>query len=392
MKRLGRAIDRGLYIVWRDWRDWYAFAWFVVFVAAVFGLGTAIWVTVEEYTAHDWHVFGVYALSEFLLFLPFAPDKTKKIRDLDGEILVWTIDAITRHSGILDLRDRLLGEALGAGLWGGGAGVGLLMGVVVALRVFYWRRSRQRRRVAGAKRAASVPRRRIGHRFDRIPCLLRASGRFVWKTAKRCARSGNVEREDARSTVGKRRVVDGAASGSERRRRSSAVPWAIGKPTLRLSESARSVRRGRADAGDAPPGQGHLHSDRRPDGEVHDDSSSPRLPAASPPVPTASPPAVLDDSDNPNQFDLSSCLPLVPERVSHLARASDAEGGASPKPGPSQERPAAARDAGSGSDPPATLRGGHGAPDDRLPGSNERPPGTRPGARRRRRKASQDFY
>ena len=104
MKRLDRALDRGLYIVWRDWLYWRTFAWFVVLVAAVFGLGTAIWVTVEEYTAHDWHVFGVYALSEFLLFLPFAPDKTKKIRDLDGEILVWTIDAITfRDYGQLQL-------------------------------------------------------------------------------------------------------------------------------------------------------------------------------------------------------------------------------------------------------------------------------------------------
>ena len=392
MKRLGRALDRGLYIVWRDWLYWRAFAWFVVLVAVVFGLGTAIWVTVEEYTAHDWHVFSVYALSEFLLFLPFAPDKTKKIRDLDGEILVWTIDAITRHSGILDLRDRMLGEALGAALWGGGVGAGVLIGAVVALRVFYWRRSRQRRRGAGAKRAASAPRRRTGHRFDRIPCLLRASGRFVWKTAKRCARSSSAEREDTRSTVGKRRVVDGAASGSERRRRSSAVPSAVGEPKLRLSESARSVRRGRADAGDAPPGQGHLHSDRCPDGEVHDDSSSPRLPAASPPAPTASPPAVLDDSDNPNQSDLSSRLPLVPARGSHRARAYDAEGGASPKPGSSQERPAAARDAGSGSDPLAAPHGGRAASDERMPGSNERPPGTRPGARRRRRKASQDFY
>ena len=130
MKGLCRAIDRGLYIVWRDWEDWYAFAWFVVFVAAVFGLAASIWVTVEEYSAHDWHVFGVYVLSEVLLVLPFGPDKTKKIRDLDGTVLEWTIDAITRHGGILDLRDRMVGDALGAALWGGGIGAGLLIGAV----------------------------------------------------------------------------------------------------------------------------------------------------------------------------------------------------------------------------------------------------------------------
>ena len=392
MKRLGRALARGLYIVWRDRLYWRTFAWFVVLVAAVFGLGAAIWTTVARYNAHDWHVFGVYVLSEFLLFLPFGPDKTKKIRDLDGEVLVWTIDAITRHGYILDLRDRMLGDALGAAPWGGGAGAGVLIGAVVALRVFYWRRSRQRRRGAGAKRAASAPRRRTGHRFDRIPCLLRASGRFVWKTAKRCARSSSAEREDSRSTVGNHHVTDGAANGSERRQRSSAVPSAIGEPTVGLSESALSVRRGRTDAAEAPPGQGRLHSDRRPDGEVLDDPSSPRLSEASPPAPTASPPALLDDPDNPNQSDLSSRLPLVPERVSHRARASDAEGGASPKPGSSQERPAAARDAGSGSDPLAAPRGERAASDERMPGSNERPFGTRPGARKKRRKASQDFY
>ena len=259
MKRLGRALARGLYIVWRDRLYWRTFAWFVVLVAAVFGLGAAIWTTVARYNAHDWHVFGVYVLSEFLLFLPFGPDKTKKIRDLDGEVLVWTIDAITRHGYILDLRDRMLGDALGAALWGRGR----------------WRRppDRSRRRLAhrslaqdpgstagaaGEKRAASVPQRGTGHRSDRILRLLRAPARLVWKTAKRCARSSSAEREDTRSTVGNHHVADGAANGSERRQRSSAVPSAIGEPKLRLSESARSVRRGRADAAEAPPGKGHL--------------------------------------------------------------------------------------------------------------------------------------
>ena len=384
MKGLGRALDRGLYIVWRDWLYWRAFAWFVVLVAAVFGLGTAIWVTVEEYTAHDWHVFGVYALSELLLFLPFAPDKTKSIRDLDGEVLVWTIDAITRHSYILDLRDRLLGDALGAVLWGGGAGAGLLIGAVVVLRVFYWRRSR-RRRGAGAKRAASAPRRRTGHWFDRIPCLLRASGRLVRKTAKRCARSGGVEREDVKSTVGKHHAADGAANGSARRRRGSAVPAAFGELAVGLSELARSVRQGRADAAEAPPGQGHLHSYRRPDGEEHDDRSSPRLPAASPS-------AVLDDSANLRRSEPTSRMPPVPGQVSRGARASEAGGGAPPRIGPSRVHRDAARDDDADRAPSPEPHGERAAPDDRMPGSDERPPGTRLGARRRRRKASQDFY
>ena len=67
MSGLGRAIDRGLHVVGRIREDWSPFALFVVLVAAVFGLAAAIWITVARYTGHDWHVFGVYALSEVLL-------------------------------------------------------------------------------------------------------------------------------------------------------------------------------------------------------------------------------------------------------------------------------------------------------------------------------------
>ncbi len=144
---LGRAIDRGLYFVGQVWEYWSPFALFVVVVAAGFGLAAAIWSTVEEYTAHDWHIFGVYMLSEVLL-VAFAPDKTKKIRDLDGEVLVWTIDAISRHSYIVGLRDRMLGDAFGAALWGGGIGAGLLIGGVVVARIVHWRKARKRRREA----------------------------------------------------------------------------------------------------------------------------------------------------------------------------------------------------------------------------------------------------
>ena len=399
MKRLGRAIDQALYIVWRDWRDWYAFAWFVAFAAAVFGLGTAIWTTVARYTAHDWHVFGVYVLSEFLLFLPFTSGKTKKIRDLDGEVLVWTIDAIARHSYILDLRDRMLDDALGAAMWGGGAGVGLLIGTVVVLRIVRWRHSRQRRRGAGEKHVASVPRRRIGHRFDRTQHSLRASVQFVWNTARRFAIAGSTKRDDASSIVGKHHAAvgaaEGAAAGPARRRRMRAMPATFGRLTVGLFALARSARQSQADAADAPQDHAHLQFDQRFDCEAHDDPSSTHLPAtSSPPAPTASAPAVLDDSANLRRSEPTSHMLRIPGQVSRDVRASDAEDGAPPGISPSREHRDAARDKGAYKSPSPAPQGERDTSADRMPESNDRSPpaGTRLGARRKRRRASQDFY
>ena len=398
MKRLGRAIDQGLYIVWRDWRDWYAFAWFLVFVAAVFGLGAAVWTTVARYTAHDWHVFGVYVLSEFLLFLPFTSGKTKKIRDLDGEVLVWTIDAITKHGYILDLRDRMLGDALGAALWGGGLGAGLLIGTVVVLRIVHWRNSRQRRRGAGEKRAALSLRGRIGLSFHRMLRVLPAPVQFVRKTAKGYAHSGSVERGDANSTVGKHHAAvgaaEGAANGTARRRIMPAVPAAFGRLTVRLFKSVRSVRRHRGDAAEVPQGQAPLQCDQRPGNKACDDPSGSRLPAVSLSAPTTSPPGVLHDSANPGRSEQANRLPHRQRQVSRDVRKSEAGGGASPKPGPSQERRDAARDDGTDRSPSPEPQGERDIAADRMPGSNDRPlpAASRRGRGRRRRRASQDFY
>ena len=397
MKRLGRAIEQVLYIVWRDWRDWYAFAWFFVFVAAVFGLGSAIWTTVKEYTAHDWHVFGVYVLSEFLQFLPFTSGKTKKIRDLDGEVLVWTIEAITRHGYILDLRDRMLGDALVAALWGAGAGAGLLIGTVVVLRIVHWRNS-SRRRGAGEKRAALSLRGRIGLSFHRMLRVLPAPVRLVRRTAKGYAHSGSVERGDANSTVGKYHAAggaaEGAAAGPARRRRIPAVPAAFDKLTVKLFQLTRSVRQGRTDGAEAPRGQAPLQCDQRADNKACDDPSGSRLPATSTSVPTASAPAVLEASANPNRSKLSSRLSHSPEQVSFGVQATEDEDGGPPRTGPSQEHRDAARDEVSEGGPSPEPQGEGGASADRMPGSGDRPlpAASRHGRGRRRRKASQDFY
>ena len=390
MKRLGRAIDRFLYIVWRDWRDWYAFAWLVVIVAAVFGLGAATWTTVARYTAHDWHVFGVYALSEFLLLLPFTSDKTKKIRDLDGEVLVWTIDAIARHGYILDLRDRMLGDALGSALWGGGIGAGLLVGAVVVAHVaHHWRKAWKRRRGAGEKRAAMASRRWIGLALDSILRPLPACMRFVRKSITLRAFSDSTKRGYAKPTVGNRRAVDAAASGLEPGRRILAAPVALGDPTVGPFEVARSARQGRADAAEAPRDHADSHFYQRPDSEADQIPRDTPLSATSPPTPIASQPAAQSEPVNPSGS----------ESTHSSGQDSDdvrvPQGGDSPPSGtgPSHEHQGAPRGDGADNAASSAPRGERVAPADIMPGSKgERPLGTRLGARRRRRRASQDFY
>ena len=395
MKGLCRAIDRGLYIVWRDWEDWYAFAWFVVFVAAVFGLAASIWVTVEEYSAHDWHVFGVYVLSEVLLVLPFGPDKTKKIRDLDGTVLEWTIDAITRHGGILDLRDRMVGDALGAALWGGGIGAGLLIGAVFVVRIVHWRNSRKRRRDAKEKKqAALAPRCRTGLSFDRILRFLSAFVRFVSKAVMRYAIAGSTGRGDAIPPVVRHRAADAAASDSEQGRGYPKPAAAFGEPTVRPPAAPRSERQRRADAAEAPLDEAHLRFDQRSDGEAPSIPYGTPTPATSPPAPIASAPAALSESANPSRSKPARCQPHSPGQASHDVRASDGGNSAPPRTGPSQEHEAVAPDDGSDDAGSTASRGERDASGDRSSGSSERvsPAASRHGGGRRRRRASQDFY
>ena len=145
MTGVGGDTGRGLRVAARGFRTWLRFGWWVAIAVILAGLAAATWKTTRDYTDHDWHVFGVYALSEFMLALPFDPDKTKKIRDLDGTVLIMTLDSITSHAAILDLRERLLGDALDAALRGGGYGAGLAVAALFGLHLLGRRLGRGRR-------------------------------------------------------------------------------------------------------------------------------------------------------------------------------------------------------------------------------------------------------
>ena len=388
---LGRAIDRGLHVVGRIREDWSPFALFVVLVAAVFGLAAAIWITVARYTAHDWHVFGVYVLSEVLLVV-FARDKTKKIRDLDGEVLVWTINAITRHSYIVDLRDRMLGDALGAASWGGGIGAGLLIGTALATHIVHWRKARQRRRGAGKNRTTLESRRWIGRRFMSILRLLPASVRFTRGSVTRRACTGSTERREAKTAIGKHHAVDAASIGFGQGRRSPAPPAAFDDPTVGPLMSARSARQGRPSAAEVPLDEAHPWFDKRPDSEAQRVPRETPPSATSPAPPTVSAPAALDNSVNPRCSEPTSREPHSPAQDCHDVGAYKGGDSAPPETGRTQEREVAVSENSSEDAAPSAPKGERTASDGGMPGSNERPLGTRPGARRRRPKASQDFY
>ena len=363
---------------------------FVVLVAAVFGLAAAIWITVARYTAQDWHVFGVYVLSEFLV-VAFARDKTKKIRDLDGEVLVWTIDAITRHSYILDLRDRMLGDALGAAPWGGGIGAGLLIGTALVTHIVHWRKARRRR---GAREKCTTPesRRWIGRRFMSILGLLPASVRFTRRSVTGCACTGSTERRAAKTAIGKHHAVDAGSSDFGQDRRFPAPPAAWGEPMVRPLSAAGSELQGRANDEEAPLEEARLRFGQVPEGEAHHVPRETPPSATSPPVPTASPSAALDNFTNLSCSEPTSREPHSPAQDSHDVGAYKGGDSASPETGPAQQHEAAAREDGSDDAGSTVPLGERAASDDRMPGSNGRPLGTRPGARRRRPKASQDFY
>ena len=160
MTGVGGDTGRGLRVAARGFRTWFRFGWWIGIGVILAGLGAAIWKTTSDYTNHDWHVFGVYALSEFMLAADFKPDRTKNIRDVDGNVLVMTLDTVTRHPEILDFRNRLLGDAVDAALLGGGICAGLAAAVLFGLHLLGRRLGRGKRLRGGELASAKELRRR----------------------------------------------------------------------------------------------------------------------------------------------------------------------------------------------------------------------------------------
>ena len=160
MTGVGGDIGRGLRVATRGFRTWFGFCWWIAIAVILTGLGAATWKTIGDYTNHDWHVVGVYALCEFMLVAGFDPDKTKTIRDLDGTVEVETISFIADFGPILDLRDRMVGDAVDAALLGGGICAGLAAAVLFGLHLLGRRLGRGKRLRGGELASAKELKRR----------------------------------------------------------------------------------------------------------------------------------------------------------------------------------------------------------------------------------------
>ena len=154
MTGVGGDTGRGLRVASRGFRTSWRLGWQVATAVFIAALAAAIWKITSDHTKHDWHVFSVYVLCEIMLVLPFDPDKLKTIRDLDGTVEAETIGFIANFGPILDLRDRMLGNAVDGALIGGGSGAGLVVAELFGLR-FLGRRLRRGRRLRGGELATA---------------------------------------------------------------------------------------------------------------------------------------------------------------------------------------------------------------------------------------------
>ena len=180
MTGVGGDTGRGVRVAARSLRTWRRMVELAVVAALVVALIAAVWRTSSETSSHDWHVMGVYALCEFLLVAGFDPNKSKKIRDVDGRVYVNSIGRMVAFEPIVALRDRILGEALTAASIGFGGCIAVVAGCLVALRIMGGRLRRGRRLRGGelatarelARRARPLHRRagRLFRRDDAGPC------------------------------------------------------------------------------------------------------------------------------------------------------------------------------------------------------------------------------
>ena len=145
MTGVGGDTGRGVRVAVRGLRTWRRLAELVAIVALVSGAAAAAWKSFGNTTAHDWHVMGVHVLCEIMLAVGFDPDKEKMVRDFDGTAQVETISFIAGFGPFLDLRGRVLGDALDAAVLGGGIGAGLAVATLAGLRAVGGRLRRGRR-------------------------------------------------------------------------------------------------------------------------------------------------------------------------------------------------------------------------------------------------------
>ena len=160
MTGAGGDTGRGLRVAARSVRTWNRITSLVVVIAFLAGLAAGTWKTWNAASSYEWHLVGVFALSEFLLTAGYKPDKTKKVRTEEGEVYVTTIGDISGFEPFHELRDRIIGDVLYAALLGAGIAAGLVTAVLLGLRALGGGLRRGRRLRGGELVSANALRRR----------------------------------------------------------------------------------------------------------------------------------------------------------------------------------------------------------------------------------------
>ena len=172
MTGVGGDTGRGLRVAARSVRSWNRISNLVFAIALAAGLVAGTWKTWNAASAYEWHLMGVYTLSEFLLAAGFPPDKTKKMRTEEGGTHVTTVGRIAAFEPYHKLRDRIVGDVAYAALIGAGVAAGLVVCTLAGLRTLGGRLRRGRRLRGGELATARELRRRA------MPLRQRALLRF----------------------------------------------------------------------------------------------------------------------------------------------------------------------------------------------------------------------
>ena len=168
MTGAGGDTGRGFRAAGRGVRTWSRLLGAAVAAAVLAATAAAAWKTWHATTAYEWYAAGVLTLSEALLASGLSPERTRNVRYEDGRVEAVPLGAIAAHPPLLALRQRMLGDLLGAAFAGLSAAAGLIVAALVVLHVMGGHLKRGRRLRGGELVSARELRRRAAPVHRRV--------------------------------------------------------------------------------------------------------------------------------------------------------------------------------------------------------------------------------
>ena len=168
MTGAGGDTGRGFRAAGRGVRTWSRLLGAAVAAAVLAATAAAAWKTWHATTAYEWYAAGVLTLSEALLASGLSPERTRNVRYEDGRVEAVPLGAIAAHPPLLALRQRMLGDLLGAAFAGLSAAAGLIIAALATLHAMGGHLKRGRRLRGGELVSARELRRRAAPVHRRV--------------------------------------------------------------------------------------------------------------------------------------------------------------------------------------------------------------------------------